>query len=259
MTKHPFHLVSPSPWPLLVSFSALLFVSGLIFAFSGSGSLLLKLGLALILTSASLWWSSIIFEATILGCHTLRVQSSLRIGIVLFIISEIMLFVCFFWAYLHCSLSPNVELGSLWPPIGIVPICPWYVPLLNTVILLVSGCLITWSLSLLKSSYIWESSCSLFGTILLGGAFQLLQIWEYYRSSYTISDSTFGCCFYLATGLHGLHVFFGFLFLLISLVRMVLNHFSASRHLGFEFACWYWHFVDFVWLLLFFVIYCWGG
>ena len=124
MTKHPFHLVSPSPWPLLVSFSALLFVSGLIFAFSGSGSLLLKLGLALILTSASLWWSSIIFEATILGCHTLRVQSSLRIGIVLFIISEIMLFVCFFWAYLHCSLSPNVELGSLWPPIGIVPICP---------------------------------------------------------------------------------------------------------------------------------------
>ena len=101
-----------------------MFVSGLIFTFSGSGSLLLKLGSGLILTSASLWWSSIIFEATIQGYHTIRVQASLRIGIILFIISEIMLFVSFFWAYLHCSLSANVELGSLWPPIGIVPICP---------------------------------------------------------------------------------------------------------------------------------------
>jgi len=194
-------------------------------------------------------------ESTYLGSHTTRVQSGLRLGILLFIASEIFFFFGFFWAYLHCALSPSVELGSTWPPPGIIPLDAFSLPLLNTVVLLCSGLTITWSHASLKAG--WVSSCfsSLATTVLLGLFFTLLQGFEYYNCSYTIADSVYGSTFYLATGFHGVHVILGSLFLRISLPRVLLSHYSPTRHLGFEFACWYWHFVDVVWILLFFVIY----
>jgi len=259
MSKHPFHLVTPSPWPLAASLSSLFLVCGLVFSWSARGALLLLLSLTLLTTILYLWWSSVITESTSLGCHTLRVQSGLRLGIFLFIVSEVFFFVCFFWAYLHCSLSPAVEIGSSWPPSGLVSLRPFHLPLLSTVVLLTSGATITWSHSALTSGY--TSSCfySLFLTVGLGLFFTLLQGLEYFECSFCISDSSYGSCFYLATGFHGLHVIFGILFLATSLFRLHNFHYTPTRHLGFVFACWYWHFVDVIWILLYLIIYVWGS
>jgi len=259
MTKHPFHLVKPSPWPLLGSISALLFVSGLVFSWSNQGSFLLKLGLIIISLTCTLWWSNIILESTIQGFHTKRVQYGLRLGIGLFIVSEIFFFVGFFWAYLHCSLSPNVELGSCWPPLGLQSLSAFHVPLLNTVVLLSSGATVTWSHSALKTGSTPTSFAALGTTVLLGAFFTILQGFEYHISSFCISDGAYGSCFYLATGFHGLHVIIGTFFLTIRLWRILALHYTPSRHLGFEFACWYWHFVDVVWIFLYLIIYIWGA
>jgi len=197
----------------------------------------------------------VILESTFLGAHTLRVQSGLRIGMCLFIVSEVFFFLGFFWAYLHCSLSPNVELGSTWPPLGITPLNPFTVPLLNTFVLLSSGATVTCAHSNLKQGY--TSTCFIFLalTVLLGFFFSLLQCFEYFSCSFTLSDGAYGSCFYLATGFHGLHVLIGSSFLLAILPRVASFHFTSTRHLGFEFACWYWHFVDVIWVLLFLIIY----
>jgi len=259
MSKHPFHLVSPSPWPLLGSVSALFLVSGLVISWSAIGSSLLMLGLLLTFLTCALWWSNIIVESTVLGFHTIRVQSGLRLGMGLFIVSEVFFFLGFFWAYLHCSLSPNVELGSCWPPLGLRSLSAFHVPLLNTVVLLTSGATVTWSHAALTAGFTSSSFTALGLTVLLGAFFTFLQGYEYYACSFCLSDGAYGSCFYLATGFHGLHVIIGTLFLLIRLWRLLALHYTPTRHLGFVFACWYWHFVDVVWLALYLVIYIWGA
>ena len=259
MTKHPFHLVSPSPWPILGSFSAFLVVSGLVAFLSNYGSFCLYLGLFLLFLVCYHWWSDIFAESSLLGSHSLRVQHGLRIGMCLFIVSEVFFFFGFFWAYLHCSLSPNIELGSSWPPLGLTPLNAFSIPLLNTVVLLSSGATVTWAHTSLLSSN--PSSCfyALSLTILLAVFFTLLQGFEYWCSSFCISDGAYGSCFFLATGFHGLHVIIGSIILLVSLARLLTFSYSGSRHLGFLFACWYWHFVDVVWIFLYLVIYIWGS
>jgi len=186
-------------------------------SWSSQGSSLLKLGLLLIFITCSFWWSNIIRESTAQGFHTNSVQYGLRLGIGLFIVSEIFFFLGFFWAYLHCSLAPNVELGCSWPPLGLSSLNAFSVPLLNTVILLTSGATLTWSHSCLKSGFFFTSFVSLGLTVLLGAAFTLLQGLEYYFCSFCISDRAYGSCFFLATGFHGLHVIIGTLFLSVSL------------------------------------------
>jgi len=259
MSKHPFFLVMPSPLPFLASVASLFTVLGLIFSWSNAGSSFLFFSLLFLSLITYFWCSSIITEGTYLGYHTTRVQSCLRLGFCLFIVSEIFFFLAFFWAYFHSSLSPAVEIGSLWPPLGITPLSPFGLPLLNTVLLLTSGATVTWSHHSLCNCNTSSFLLSLGLTIFLGVFFVLLQGYEYYCCSFCISDSVFGSCFYLATGFHGLHVFFGTLFLFVDLIRGLTFHFSSTRHLGFLFACWYWHFVDVVWVLLFLIVYCWGS
>jgi len=233
-------------------------MAGFVFCLSGLGSFLFLTGLFLLLLSCGLWWGSVVRESTFGGFHTLRVQSGLRVGILLFIVSELFFFLGFFWTYLHCSLSPNVELGSCWPPPGVTPIYAFSLPLLNTVILLTSGLTITYSHSCLLSASLLSSAWSLLCTLLLGLFFSVLQAYEYYCCRFCISDSAYGSCFFLATGFHGLHVILGVIFLTVSLFRLLSFHFSSGRHLGFVFAAWYWHFVDVIWLLLYLIIYIWG-
>jgi len=156
---------------------------------------------------------------------------------------------------MHCSLSPNIELGSSWPPLGLLSLSAFHVPLLNTVVLLTSGATVTWSHAALKAGYTSSCFTALGLTVLLGALFTFLQAYEYHISSFCISDGAYGSCFYLATGLHGLHVLIGTLFLIIRLWRIGALHYSPTRHLGFEFACWYWHFVDVVWIALYLIIY----
>ena len=259
MHTHPFHLVSTSPWPLLASISSLMFTSGLVIWFTYSSLFYLFLGLFCLLLVLFFWFRDIISEATYFGSHTIRVQSGLRLGMCLFIVSEVFFFFGFFWAYLHSASSPAVEIGSLWPPKGLTSLSALGLPLLNTFLLLTSGATVTFShTSLVRSKFLHAVTGLLF-TLGLGFAFLIFQLQEFKLCSFCISDSVYGSCFFLLTGFHGFHVLLGTLFLLESYFRLILRHFNSSRHLNFTVAIWYWHFVDVVWLLLYVLCYFWGS
>nr|ARH54278.1 cytochrome c oxidase subunit 3 [Curculionidae sp. 2 AH-2016] len=259
MKTHPFHLVNNSPWPLLGSLSLFSFMMGLIKWFHLNEKNLLMFSLTTNLMIMFLWWRDITRESTFQGLHTLKVTLGLRWGMILFITSEILFFFAFFWAFFHSSLSPNIELGLNWPPKGIMPFNPLEIPLLNTLILLTSGLTITWSHHSIMNNDYNQSIQSLSLTVLLGFYFTLLQMYEYMEASFSIADSIYGSTFFMTTGLHGLHVIIGSIFLFVCFIRLYLNHFSSTHHFGFEAAAWYWHFVDVVWLFLYLSIYWWGS
>lgn len=259
--KHPFHLVDPSPWPFFASLSAFSTAVGAVMYFHGyiGGELLALLGFCMVCYTMVVWWRDVIREATFQGHHTTAVQVGLRYGMLLFIVSEIMFFFAFFWAFFHSSLAPSFEIGAMWPPKGIEVLNPWDIPFLNTVILLSSGAAVTWTHHAILAGNRSQAILSLMVTIVLAAFFTLFQVMEYVEAPFTIADGIYGSTFYLATGFHGFHVFVGTVFLFVCLVRVYKNHFTPTHHFGFEAAAWYWHFVDVVWLFLFVAIYWWGG
>jgi len=259
--KHPFHLVDPSPWPLFASLAAFTTTTGGVMYMHGyiGGGMVLSLGFIMILYSMFIWWRDVIREATFQGHHTLQVQIGLRYGMILFIVSEVMFFLAFFWAFFHSSLAPTIDIGAVWPPKGIEVLNPWEVPFLNTVILLSSGAAVTWAHHAIVAGDREQGIYSLIATIFLAALFTGFQAMEYIEAPFTISDSVYGSTFFLATGFHGFHVFVGTVFLTVCLYRLYQFHFTKFHHFGFEAAAWYWHFVDVVWLFLFVSIYWWGG
>nr|YP_009467130.1 cytochrome c oxidase subunit III [Agramma hupehanum]ARB50123.1 cytochrome c oxidase subunit III [Agramma hupehanum] len=257
--NHPYHLVNYSPWPLTGSIGALTLTSGLTLMFMNKNMNLMMLGMLITLMTMFQWWRDISREATFQGLHNSLIIKGLKISMILFIISEIMFFVSFFWAFLHSSLSPTMEIGMMWPPKGIITFNPMEIPLLNTMILLTSGMTVTWAHHSLIFNNFYQTKNSLYLTVTLGVLFTIFQGYEYIESNFTISDSIYGACFFMATGFHGLHVIIGTLFLLICLIRHNKHHFSKNHHYGFEAASWYWHFVDVVWLMLYIMIYWWGS
>lgn len=260
-TAHQFHLVDPSPWPLVASIGALCLTSGLVLFMQkmiGGFSLFLT-GFCLILLVMYTWWRDIVREATFEEHHTVAVQRGLRLGMILFIVSEIMFFFAFFWGFFHSSLSPAFSIGGVWPPKAIIAIDTYTVPLTNTFLLLSSGATVTWAHHAIILGAKRHVIISLIYTILLASLFTYFQGLEYVTAPFDISDGIYGSCFYLATGFHGFHVFVGTIALLISFVRIVLGQQTTNHHFGFESAIWYWHFVDVVWLFLFINIYWWGN
>nr|UXW93469.1 cytochrome c oxidase subunit III [Blasticotoma sp. 'minuta'] len=254
---HPFHLVNKSPWPLLSSLTLMALLTNSINWLNSHNATLLIwsfISLTLILYQ---WWRDIIRESTYQGSHTLSVSSGLRWGMILFIISEIFFFISFFWTFFHSALSPSIEIGTLWPPKGITPFNPAHIPLLNTTLLLSSGITITWTHHSIMNKNIYSASQSLMITITLGIIFSALQMYEYYTSPFTISNSIYGSTFFISTGFHGIHVLIGTTFLMINYFRLNLSHLSHHHHFSFEAAAWYWHFVDIVWLFLYISIYWW--
>lgn len=257
--NHPYHLVDYRPWPLTGAIGTITLVTGLIKWFHNLNINLLILGYFIILLTIYQWWRDICREGTFQGKHTILVSKGLRWGIILFIISEIFFFISFFWAFFHRRLSPNIEIGSIWPPINITPFNPFQIPLLNTIILITSGITVTWAHHALIENNYTQTSQRLFITIILGIYFTILQAYEYIEAPFTIADSIYGSTFFLATGFHGLHVIIGTVFLITCFFRHLNNHFSRDHHFGFEAAAWYWHFVDVVWLFLYISIYWWGN
>jgi len=219
----------------------------------------LFLALITLISSMSFWFRDVISEATYLGNHTLAVQRGLNMGVALFIVSEALFFLAIFWAFFHSALSPTIEMGAHWPPMGIDAVNPFELPLLNTVILLSSGVTVTYAHhSLIQGN----RSGALYGlvfTVVLAMIFTAFQGIEYSVSSFTISDGTFGSCFYFGTGFHGLHVIIGTAFISVGLWRVLAYHSTDNHHLGLESSILYWHFVDVVWLFLFISIYYWGS
>lgn len=258
---HPYHLVEPSPYPYMASFSALGLTTGAVMYFHAYnyGGVLLSVSLLLLVLISYSWWRDIVREATFQGHHTLVVQRGLKYGMLLFILSEVMFFFSFFWAFFHSSLGPEIEIGGVWPPIGIETINAFDVPLLNTTILLSSGATVTWAHHAMIAGDRKNAINGLIVTIILAVIFTSLQGMEYWEASFTMADSVFGSIFFVATGFHGLHVAIGTIFLTVMLIRLIRHHFTKFHHLGFEAAAWYWHFVDIVWLFLYVFIYWWGG
>jgi cytochrome c oxidase subunit 3 len=257
----PYHLVDPSPWPILVSFSLLSLMLGAAMYLHGFsyGGYFLTLGFTLTSFASILWFRDIITEATFLGHHTYEVQKGLSIGIVLFIISEIFAFISVFWGFFHSSLSASVEIGGSWPPMGITPLDPFAIPLLNTILLLSSGAFVTWGHHALIEGNRKGAIQGTFWTIVFAIIFTALQYYEYSEAGFTMSDSVYGTCFYASTGLHGLHVIIGTIFIAVGFFRILNYHLTDCHHQGMEASILYWHFVDVVWLFLFISIYYWGG
>jgi len=261
MKRHLYHLVDRSPWPLTVSFGLLFATTGLVCYMNrvSNGFLVFLIGFIITTFSLYLWWRDVVRESTYQGNHTLVVQKGLKLGFMLFIGSEVLFFAGFFWAFFHSSLSPSIFIGLIWPPVNIIVLNPWSIPLLNTVILLLSGLSITWvHFGLIAGKYM-QVYYGFIVTLFLAVLFTGLQVGEYLNAPFNITDSVYGSSFFSLTGLHGLHVVIGSIFIFVCFIRFLNFHFTVKHHLGFEFASWYWHFVDVVWLFLFVFVYIWSS
>ncbi|GGL31422.1 cytochrome c oxidase subunit 3 [Caulobacter rhizosphaerae] len=277
--KHDYHILPPSPWPFVGSASATLMAIGLIawikggvFGIEKGQWWLFATGIAGVLYTMFGWWRDVVKEANA-GDHTPVVSIGLRYGMVLFIASEVMFFVAWFWIFFemalfhhHRTLSGIEEVRTAWatwPPAGVEAVSPWHLPLVNTLTLLLSGTTITWSHHALQQGDRKGAKWGLILTILLGALFTTIQIYEYshinhehlFYSEAAANSGLYGSTFFLATGFHGFHVFVGTLFLIVCLIRLMNGAFTPKQHFGFEAAAWYWHFVDVVWLFLFAFVY----
>lgn len=265
--SHPYHLVTPSPWPLLTSFALLILTSSAVIWFNGyatpfganGSSILLTLGFLSTLGAMILWFRDVVTEGTFLGDHTYVVQKGIMISFGLFVVSEIFVFISIFWAFFHSSLSPTVELGAQWPAPGIPVINAFELPLLNTVLLLSSGATVTYGHHAHIKGDRKGAIVGTFLTVVLAIIFTICQGIEYHNAGFSMSDSVYGSAFYAATGTHGLHVLVGTIFIGVGLFRMISYHITDSHHLGYEAGILYWHFVDIVWLFLFISVYWWGS
>lgn len=266
--KHDYHLVDPSPWPALGALAAFFLTAGLIVFMHPKAFLpesLLDLspfafypGIALMLITMFLWWRDVIAEAHN-GDHKPVVQLGLRYGMVLFIASEVMFFVAFFWAFFNAALAPQPATGGVWPPEGITTLDAFDVPFMNTVILLLSGVTVTWAHQAVIDNNRRDLVNALGITIILGFVFTVLQAYEYAHAEFSFTQGIYASTFYMATGFHGAHVLIGTLFLCVCWFRAKNGDFKPEHHFGLEAAAWYWHFVDVVWLFLFINVYWWGG
>ena len=267
--KHDYHLVQPSAWPIVGSAGAFLAAVGAIAYFQTlkeaaplfgvfSGPWLLLGGLVILIITFVGWWRDVVKESVQYGDHTPVVKLGLRYGMILFIASEVMFFVAWFWAYFNAALFPNWINLADWPPPNIATFDPWDIPLLNTLVLLTSGTTVTWAHHAIQTGNQKGAVNGLTATILLGMLFTALQAYEYMHAAFPFSGNIYGATFFMATGFHGFHVIVGTIFLIVCWFRARAGHFTPERHFGFEAAAWYWHFVDVVWLFLFASIYVWG-
>jgi cytochrome c oxidase subunit III len=276
--KHDFHLVKPSPWPLVGSIAAVVLAMGLIIYMKGLWGLpkhtwwVFALGFAGVIYTMIGWWSDVVKEANE-GDHTPVVSIGLRYGMILFIASEVMFFVAWFWIFFemalfhhHRTLSSIDEVRAawaIWPPMGVQVLSPWHLPLVNTLTLLLSGTTVTWAHHALQVGDRRNAKIGLALTIALGLLFTSIQAYEYrhilleglFFNPQSVNAGLYGSAFFMSTGFHGFHVIVGTIFLAVCLGRLIAGGFTPKQHFGFEAAAWYWHFVDVVWLFLFSFVY----
>jgi cytochrome c oxidase subunit 3 len=256
---HDYHLVDPSPWPIMGAIGAFVLALGLLYFLQGGSILWLIPGAAVLAYTMVGWWRDVIREAEYEGHHTAVVQIGLRYGMALFIASEVMFFVVWFWGYFNAALFPGDAVGGVWPPRGIKTFEPFGLPFLNTLILLTSGTTVTWAHHSLLHGRRKGLVQGLILTVLLGIAFTAIQAYEFSHAAFGFTEGIYASTFFMATGFHGAHVIIGTIFLSVCLFRAMAGHFTAQQHFGLEAAAWYWHFVDVVWLFLFSCIYWWGA
>ncbi len=267
---HDYHLVNPSPWPAVGGAAAFILAVGAVSWMHGGHWAVMALGFALVLYTMFMWWRDVIAEAHA-GDHTPVVSLHLRYGMIMFIASEVMFFVAWFWAFFDASLFSDEAIQAsrfavtegVWPPKGTAIFDPWHLPLVNTLILLTSGTTVTWAHHALLNNDRQGLKWGLIATVALGALFTSVQAYEYAHAAFAFNrdngGNIYGSTFFMATGFHGFHVLIGTIFLLVCLFRALKGHFTPEQHFGFEAAAWYWHFVDVVWLFLFACIYVWAS
>jgi cytochrome c oxidase subunit III len=261
--NHDYHILPPSLHPLLASVGAFIMLFGAVLWMQGITPWMFAVGLLLTLYVMFAWWADVVDEAQT-GDHTPVVRIGLRYGFILFIMSEVMFFLAWFWSFFKHAMYPMTEgspaIDGVWPPVGIETFDPWHLPLINTLILLLSGAAVTWAHhALVHENNRKDLINGLILAIVLGVLFTFFQAYEYSHAAFGLSGNIYGANFYMATGFHGFHVIIGTLFLFVCLIRAIKGHFTPEHHVGFEAAAWYWHFVDVVWLFLFASIYVWGA
>lgn len=266
--NHDYHLVDPSPWPFLTAWATFILAVGFIFnQHDMASSLIPIIGFILVCLMAFLWWRDIIKEAEYGGHHTPVVQLHMRYGMFMFILSELMFFVAWFWAYFDAALFPDEAIQFLrmdyttgvWPPISVLTFDAWDLPFINTLVLLLSGFAVTWAHHALIHDDRKTVIIGLSGAVILGMLFTVLQAVEYGHAAFNFDSGLYASVFYMATGFHGFHVILGTITLLVMLIRVIVGHFTPDHHFGFEAAAWYWHFVDVVWIFLFIFVYVLGA
>ncbi|MHA3913325.1 cytochrome c oxidase subunit 3 [Halovulum sp. GXIMD14793] len=263
--NHDYHILPPSWLPFFGSVGAFVMLLGFVLAWGKNTPDAVKqpfvffAGFLLVLYVMFQWWSAMVHEGET-GDHTPVVRIGLRMGVMMFIISEVMFFAAWFWSFFKHAMYPMDAIDNTWPPPGIETFDPWHLPLINTLILLLSGCAATWAHHAIahdngRQGLKWGLVIS----VLLGIIFTIFQAYEYSHASFGLAGNIYGANFFMATGFHGFHVIIGTIFLAVCLFRALRGHFMPEQHVGFEAAAWYWHFVDVVWLFLFFAVYVWGG
>ncbi|MFQ6776273.1 cytochrome c oxidase subunit 3 [Cereibacter sphaeroides] len=260
--NHDYHILPPSIWPFMASVGAFVMLFGAVLWMHGSGPWMGLIGLVVVLYTMFGWWSDVVTES-LEGDHTPVVRLGLRWGFILFIMSEVMFFSAWFWSFFKHALYPmgpdSPIVDGIFPPEGIITFDPWHLPLINTLILLCSGCAATWAHhALVHENNRRDVAWGLALAIALGALFTVFQAYEYSHAAFGFAGNIYGANFFMATGFHGFHVIVGTIFLLVCLIRVQRGHFTPEKHVGFEAAIWYWHFVDVVWLFLFASIYIWG-
>jgi len=282
-----YYVPNPSPYPIIISSGLLLLTSGFIFNINhyAAGSWMMLLGLLCILYVLFGWFGKVIGESEG-GMFRKWEDRSFRIGMIVFISSEVAFFAAFFGALFYMRNISVPELAHFdpdftmykdflgaWPSAGpggtvlgsaykvpqFTPMAAWGIPAINTLILLSSGATVTWAhWGLLKNNR-QQLIIGLFLTVALGLAFLGLQAFEYHHAytemGLTLGTGAYGATFFMLTGFHGFHVTLGTIMLIVILLRSMKGHFTPDHHFGFEGVAWYWHFVDVVWLLLFVLVY----
>ncbi len=261
--NHDFHILPPSIWPFISSVGAFVMLFGAVMWMANDMPYLFFIGLIATLYAAAGWWADVVKEGQT-GDHTPVVRIGLRYGVILFIMSEIMFFVAWFWAFFKTQMYPMwTYMGTSYERPDILAVDAFHLPLINTLILLCSGAAVTWAHhALVHENNRKDLINGLALGIVLGLLFSVLQAYEYYElvahEGYTLGGDVFFGTFFMATGFHGFHVIIGTIFLFVCLLRAMKGHFTPTQHVGFEAAAWYWHFVDVVWLFLFAAVYIWG-
>jgi len=272
--NHDYHILNPSVWPLIASVSAFAMLFGAVAWMTGgvpilfesvtiSGPWLFLMGFVGVLYVMFGWWADVVAESQV-GDHTPVVRIGLKYGFILFIMSEVMFFFAWFWSFFKHALYPMDEyVGSTYVPPEFYQVDAFHLPLINTLVLLLSGCAVTWAHhALVHNENRKDVEWGLLIGVILGVLFTFLQAYEYryllVEQDWVFGQDKFFSNFFMATGFHGMHVIIGTIFLFVCYLRVKAGHFTAEKHIGFEAAAWYWHFVDVVWLFLFAAVYIWA-
>lgn len=283
--KDHYFIPEPSHWPVVGSVGLFGMVLGAVNTIHGSsiGLPILAIGSAIIIFMMYGWFSKVVEESP---SYNGQVDTSFRMGMMWFILSEVMFFAAFFgalfytrvlvmpWlagagnnALTHEVLWPTFE--AVWPILSnpdnakfVAPqeaMGPWGLPAINTLLLLTSSITLTIAHHALRAGERTKLNVWMIITLILGVAFLALQVLEYMHAygemGLTLASGIYGSTFFMLTGFHGFHVTVGGIMIAVMLVRCLKGHFTAENHFAFEAAAWYWHFVDVVWLGLFIFVY----